>query len=68
MCGGGEPRHSQYVSANPAKNRQYINGNLLHYALCREILFLYERDTDKLQDILPHLDINSSVGRKRNKK
>ncbi|MCL2775363.1 MAG: hypothetical protein FWD71_18760 [Oscillospiraceae bacterium] len=64
---GGGACHSQYVYENPSEYRQYIEGNLLHYAICREILFSYERDTKRLQNILPHLSIDLLVGRKRNK-
>ena len=64
----GGAQHPQSVCGNPAIYRQYINNNLLHYTICREILFSYERDIKKLQKLLPHLDIDSLVGRKRNKK
>jgi hypothetical protein len=66
--GGGGARHSQYANGKAPLYRQYINDNLLHYTICREILFSYERDIEKLRELLPHLDIDSLVGRNRNKK
>jgi len=56
LYGGGEER-----------DRQYIDGNPLHYTVPIEEAFKYGKNLELTQFLLPHLDIYSLMWRERNK-
>ena len=60
-------RRVYHLGGGEERERQYIDGNPLHYTVPIEEAFKYAKNLELTQFLLPHLDIYSLMGRERNK-